>query len=55
MRVIYLSVPVHPEYDSEGMRWSPHLAVYYLGTIMRQQGIEVTIVDPDYIRKSNFF
>lgn len=55
MNVLYLFMPVHPKCNTLGMRAMPPLAVYYLATILKENGIEVDVVDPDIVTKSKYF
>lgn len=55
MKVLYLFLPVHPKCNTIGMRSMPPLALYYLATILEDNGIEVDIVDPSIISRSQYF
>lgn len=55
MKVLYLFLPVHPKCNTIGMRSMPPLALYYLVTILEDNGIEVDIVDPSIISRSQYF
>lgn len=55
MKVLYLFLPVHPKCNTIGMRSMPPLALYYLATILEDNGIEVDIVDPSIISSTKVF
>lgn len=53
MKITILSMPVHYSIDYPGMSTMPPTAIYLLGTIMKNAGYEVDIVDPYEFRKLN--
>ena len=55
MNVVFMATPVHPQYDTDNMKWAPHYALYYLSHIIKEHGIRVNVIDPQYIRNSNYF
>lgn len=55
MNVLMIFPPVHIACDSLGMRSMPPLSIYYLSTILKYEGFNVSLIDPVYFKEHGFF
>lgn len=52
MKILFCAMPVHYLNQSKSMNTAPNTALYYLSSILREQGNDVTILDPSELLRS---